>query len=161
MMRMRRKWLNFQFWVNCHFKCQWFSKCNINMGLKLLLRRWEWLQQRRTVDAFSNNTPTRTNVYHNSCSNNNGKGQTCIDIVMMVNTCLVSPPPGALGQVSLKCFQSWIPKSYLGIRRSVWAKSKLIMLFTTLNTLSSSTQKGRTMEFSCCFEKHGSCCFAR
>lgn len=107
------------------------------------------------------NTLTRTNVYHNGCRNNNGKAQTCIDIVMMVNTCLVSPPPGALGQVSLKCFQSWIPKSYLGIRRSLWAKSKLIMLFAALNVLSSSTQKGRKVEFSCCFEKHRSCCFAR
>lgn len=48
------------------------------------------------------------------CGNNSGKGQTCIDIVI-----IVIPSPWCSWPGLLEVFQSWLPKSYLGIRRSV------------------------------------------
>lgn len=63
-----------------------------------------------------------------------------------------------LGQVFFRIFQPWIPQSYLGIRGSVWAKSKLIMLFTTWNRPSSKRRKGRTVESAAASQKLSSCC---
>lgn len=63
-----------------------------------------------------------------------------------------------LGQVFFRSFQTWIPQSYLGIRGSVWAKSKLIMLFSAWNRPSSKRRKGRTVESAAASQKLSSCC---
>lgn len=62
----------------------------------------------------------------------------CIDPAVMLS--VGSPPPPSSSSGLL---QSWIPGSHLGLRGSVSARSKVIMLSNALHTLCSNGRKGR------------------